>query len=106
MLRRQWVQDRDGFLLVYSMTDRRSFDELSSFVSLIRTTKGNKQLPIIVVANKSDLKVPAASCRLLPPLYSPLLKSVMCFTHLKLKAAHAGPADDYAGRRRTFCQST
>jgi len=55
MLRRQWVQDRDGFLLVYSMTDKRSFEELDHFMGLIKSLK-TKQVPIVVVANKSDLK--------------------------------------------------
>ena len=57
MLRRQWVQDRDGFLLVYSMTDKRSFDELDHFLSLIKSIKAGKQVPLVIVANKSDLKV-------------------------------------------------
>lgn len=57
MLRRQWVQDRDGFLLVYSMTEKRSFDELEHFLSLIRSIKVGKQVPLVIVANKSDLKV-------------------------------------------------
>ncbi len=57
MLRRQWVQDRDGFLLVYSMVDRRSFEELDHFLNLIRSLKPDKQVPIVLVANKADLKV-------------------------------------------------
>lgn len=57
MLRRQWVQDRDGFLLVYSMTEKRSFDELDHFLSLIKSIKAGKQVPLVIVANKADLKV-------------------------------------------------
>lgn len=59
MLRRQWVQDRDGFLLVYSMTEKRSFDELDHFLSLIKSIKAGKQVPLVIVANKADLKVPS-----------------------------------------------
>jgi len=56
MLRRQWVQDRDGFVLVYSMVDRRSFEEISYFINLIQTSKAGKQVPLVFCANKSDLK--------------------------------------------------
>jgi len=56
MLRRQWVQDRDGFMLVYSMTDKRSFEELDHFLNLIKSLKPGKQVPLAIVANKSDLK--------------------------------------------------
>jgi len=54
MLRRQWVQDRDGFVLVYSMVERRSFDELQHFVNLIKSIK-QKTVPLVVCANKSDM---------------------------------------------------
>jgi len=57
MLRRQWVQDRDGFLLVFSVLERRSFEELASFLNLIRTVKPGKTVPLVVVANKADMKV-------------------------------------------------
>jgi GTPase SAR1 family protein len=73
MLRRQWVQDRDGFLLVYSMVDRRSFDELDHFLSLIKSIKAPKQVPLVIVANKSDLKVR----HLLFFFYAPLTR-VLC----------------------------
>jgi len=56
MLRRQWVQDRDGFLLVFSVLDRRGFEELASFINLIRTVKPGKTVPLVVVANKADMK--------------------------------------------------
>jgi len=55
MLRRQWVQDRDGFVLVYSIVDKRSFEELGSFLSLIRSMK-QKVTPMVIVGNKSDMK--------------------------------------------------
>ncbi len=56
MLRRQWVQDRDCFVLVYSIVDKRSFEELSSFLTLIRSMKP-KPPALVIVGNKSDMKV-------------------------------------------------
>jgi len=55
MLRRQWVQDRDCFVLVYSIVDKRSFEELNSFLNLIRSMKP-KTPPMVIVGNKSDMK--------------------------------------------------
>jgi len=55
MLRRQWVQDRDGFVLVYSIVDKRSFEELNSFRNLIKSMK-HGFTPIVIVGNKSDMK--------------------------------------------------
>jgi len=56
MLRRQWVQDRDGFVLVYSIVDKRSFEELNSFLNLIKSMKTQKATPMVIVGNKSDMK--------------------------------------------------
>ncbi len=49
MLRRQWVQDRDGFVLVYSMVDRRSFEELHSFLGLIRSMKTGHVRELLII---------------------------------------------------------
>eukprot|EP00118_Oscarella_pearsei_P002761 m.11495 g.11495 ORF g.11495 m.11495 type:complete len:228 (+) comp23431_c0_seq2:1453-2136(+) len=54
-LREQHVQQADGLLLVYSITDRRSFQRLHQFVSLIQRVRDYKQVPIVLVGNKLDL---------------------------------------------------
>jgi len=58
MLRRQWIEDRDGFLMVYSIVDKTSFDDLSNFYELIEQVKEDqleKGVPLVLVANKADL---------------------------------------------------
>jgi len=57
MLRRQWVEDRDGFLLVFSIIERSSFDEVVQFFELIQQVKEDQidSVPIVLVGNKSDM---------------------------------------------------
>lgn len=57
MLRRQWVDDRDGFLLVYSVIERSSFDEVVQFFELIQQVKEDQidKVPIVLVGNKCDM---------------------------------------------------
>lgn len=45
----------EGFLLVYSITSRDSFDEISIFHQQILRVKDKEYFPVIVVANKCDL---------------------------------------------------
>lgn len=45
----------DGFLLVYSITSRYSFEKLSAFYEQILRLKDQDSVPIIVVSTKCDL---------------------------------------------------
>lgn len=59
-MRDQYIKNGDGFLLVYSITDRSSSTAIASFHEQIVAAKGEKdkiipQIPIILVGNKSDL---------------------------------------------------
>ncbi len=45
----------EGFLCVYSVTSRSSFDEISTFYQQILRVKDKDYYPIIIVANKCDL---------------------------------------------------
>jgi len=59
MLRRQWIEDRDGFLLVFSIVDHTTFDDLQSFYDLISQVKEEqieRGVPLVVVGNKGDLE--------------------------------------------------
>ena len=50
-----WIDTGEGFLLVFAINDRESFDELDKKKSKIEAIKRSSQTPIILVGNKSDL---------------------------------------------------
>jgi len=53
-LRQVYIADADGALLVFSLSDRKSFEALESWVRLLDQTVG--RIPCVVLANKADLK--------------------------------------------------
>lgn len=57
-MREQWLTDSEGFVLVYSITDRRTFKRVKDFHDDIRWAKSDAtpstNVPIILVGNKSD----------------------------------------------------
>jgi len=57
MLRKQWIEDRDGFLLAFSITERGTFEECNYFWDLIVDLKGQNlsKVPLVLVGNKADL---------------------------------------------------
>ena len=48
--------DGEGFLLVYSITERDSFKMIESYHQQILRVKDMQAVPIIMVGNKSDLE--------------------------------------------------
>jgi len=54
-MREQYMRTGEGFLLVYSVTSRDSFENLKKFFSLILRVKDSNQFPMIIVGNKCDL---------------------------------------------------
>ncbi|KAH6909052.1 24 kDa ras-like protein [Coprinopsis sp. MPI-PUGE-AT-0042] len=55
-MREQYMRTGEGFLLVYSITSRNSFEEISIFHQQILRVKDQDSFPVIVVANKCDLE--------------------------------------------------
>ena len=61
----QWVKDREGFMLVYSVDNRLSFEKILQIYDLLKLyTEDITRAALILVANKADLppemhKVPA-----------------------------------------------
>ncbi|KAF9149332.1 Ras GTPase, partial [Mortierella sp. AD010] len=55
-MREQYMRTGEGFLLVYSITSRNSFEEISTFYQQILRVKDKDFFPIILVANKCDLE--------------------------------------------------
>ncbi|GAA6013702.1 hypothetical protein JCM8202_000782 [Rhodotorula sphaerocarpa] len=55
-MREQYMRTGEGFLLVYSITSRNSFDEIGTFHQQILRVKDKDFFPVVVVANKADLE--------------------------------------------------
>ncbi|KAK3097287.1 hypothetical protein FSP39_008365 [Pinctada imbricata] len=55
-MREQYMRSGEGFLLVYSVTDRASFNEAYKFHKQILRVKDRDEFPMILVANKADLE--------------------------------------------------
>mmetsp|Transcript_19365 Transcript_19365/g.50321 ORF Transcript_19365/g.50321 Transcript_19365/m.50321 type:complete len:198 (-) Transcript_19365:75-668(-) len=54
-MREQYMRTGEGFLLVYSIIDRNSFDEIKGFHQQILRVKNADTFPMILVGNKHDL---------------------------------------------------
>jgi len=50
------MRSGEGFLLVFSITDRSSFDEINKFHRQILRVKDRDEFPMLIVANKADLE--------------------------------------------------
>jgi GTPase KRas len=55
-MREQYMRTGEGFLLVYSITSRQSFEEIQTFEQQILRVKDKDYFPIILVGNKCDLE--------------------------------------------------
>jgi GTPase KRas protein len=53
-LRDQWIRDGEGFLIVYSITSRSTFDRVDRFRDQIFRVKDLTKIPLILVGNKCD----------------------------------------------------
>ncbi|XP_041978965.1 ras-related protein M-Ras-like isoform X2 [Aricia agestis] len=54
-MREQYMRKGDGFLLVYSVTDQQSFQNIRHFHTQILRVKDRETYPMLVCANKVDL---------------------------------------------------
>uniref|UniRef100_A0A8C7BQ03 small monomeric GTPase n=1 Tax=Neovison vison TaxID=452646 RepID=A0A8C7BQ03_NEOVI len=55
-MRDQYMRAGEGFIICYSITDRRSFHEVREFKQLIYRVRRTDDTPVVLVGNKSDLK--------------------------------------------------
>lgn len=55
-MRDQYMRSGQGFLCVYSITNRDSFEEISTFREQILRVKDAEKVPMVIVGNKSDLE--------------------------------------------------
>lgn len=56
-MREQYMRNGEGFILVYSITSRLSFEEVSTFYEQIRRVKDRDFFPMVLVGNKCDLEI-------------------------------------------------
>lgn len=54
-MREQYMRTGEGFILVYSITSRDSFEEMKTFHKQILQVKKEDSWPMILVGNKNDL---------------------------------------------------
>ncbi|VDK89694.1 unnamed protein product [Onchocerca ochengi] len=54
-MREQYMRNGRGFLLVYSVTDVRSFEEAPKLFNQVLRVKDKTEYPVLLVANKIDL---------------------------------------------------
>lgn len=54
-MRDQYMRAGEGFIISYSITDRRSFQEARHFKQLIDRVRRTADTPVVMVGNKSDL---------------------------------------------------
>jgi len=52
----QWFRTGQGFLMVYSITSKKAFQEISDLRRKILLIKDKKKVPMVLVANKCDLE--------------------------------------------------
>ena len=55
-MREQYMRGGEGFILVYTVTERRSFEEVRRFKEMIDRVRNYEQVPMVVVGNKRDLE--------------------------------------------------
>jgi GTPase KRas protein len=55
-MREQYMRTGEGFLAVYSITSRNSFEEITTFHQQILRVKDKDWFPVIICANKCDLE--------------------------------------------------
>jgi len=57
-LQSQWIRSGEGFVLLYSIADRSTFDEVDRFrtkILNVKDTSAENAPPIVLVGNKADL---------------------------------------------------
>ena len=54
-MREQYVQSGESFLLVFSLADRRSFEDAARFHKEILRVKDRDEFPVMLTGNKANL---------------------------------------------------
>eukprot|EP01084_Bolivina_argentea_P195931 335998_1 len=59
-LRTSWMRSKDGFVLAFSIIERKSFEDLQSFYDQLCEVYEDEIPPFVLVGNKADLDTPEA----------------------------------------------
>lgn len=54
-MREQYMRSGEGFLLVFSLTERQSFEEVYKFHKQVLRVKDRDEFPMLIVGNKADM---------------------------------------------------
>lgn len=54
-MREQYMRSGEGFLLVFSLTERASFEEIYKFHKQVLRVKDRDEFPMLIVGNKADM---------------------------------------------------
>ncbi|EFA78367.1 Ras GTPase [Heterostelium album PN500] len=55
-MRDQWIRSCEGFIIVYTITSRSSFDQVTLFKEQVSRVLDKESVPIMLVGNKCDLE--------------------------------------------------
>ena len=55
-MREQYMRGGEGFILIYSVLEKRSFQEVRRLKEMIDRVRNYEPVPIVIVGNKSDLE--------------------------------------------------
>lgn len=55
-MREQYMRSGEGFIVLYSVADRNSFDDVSKMFKQICRVKESEDYPMLIVGNKIDLE--------------------------------------------------
>mmetsp|Transcript_26251 Transcript_26251/g.29225 ORF Transcript_26251/g.29225 Transcript_26251/m.29225 type:complete len:182 (+) Transcript_26251:48-593(+) len=55
-MREAYIRNGDGFILMYSITERQSFEEMPELFETIYRVRDTENVPIVLVGNKVDLE--------------------------------------------------
>ena len=55
-MRDQWIRDCEGFIIIYSITGRNSFNQVTAFRNQVLKVKDTDSIPLMLVGNKCDLE--------------------------------------------------
>ena len=54
-MRDQYMRCGEGFIICYSTCDRRTFEEVTGYTSIIDKVRARHSCPVVLVGNKIDL---------------------------------------------------